>query len=135
MEAEHIEVAELQAVYLTLSRELVLASMTLEDEEGSREKDYAVGNGFGDAGEGSRGCRGHITVSGQGRSSHCHSVFTLRITGINVSIGNVGKGDPFSSTSTYIGQTGEERMGSLNLININLAGSERLNVSFAQGRG
>jgi kinesin family protein C1 len=65
------------------------------------------------------------------RSSRSHSVFTLRIIGINVGIGNVGKGDPFSSTSTYLSGTGERCEGSLNLVD--LAGSERLNVSFAPG--
>ena len=65
------------------------------------------------------------------RSSRSHSVFTLRISGINVGIGNVGKGDPFSSTNTYLSGTGERCEGSLNLVD--LAGSERLNVSFAPG--
>ena len=52
------------------------------------------------------------------RSSRSHSVFTLRITGVNVGIdGTVG--------------TGERCEGSLNLVD--LAGSERLNVSFANG--
>ncbi|KAF8624912.1 hypothetical protein AX15_005644 [Amanita polypyramis BW_CC] len=66
------------------------------------------------------------------RSSRSHSVFTLRISGVNVGIGNVGKGDPFSSPNAYvIGGTGERCEGSLNLVD--LAGSERLNVSFAPG--
>jgi kinesin family protein C1 len=65
------------------------------------------------------------------RSSRSHSVFTLRISGVNVGIGNVGRGDPFSSTSTFVGGTGERCEGSLNLVD--LAGSERLNVSFAPG--
>ena len=67
------------------------------------------------------------------RSSRSHSVFTLRISGVNVGIGNIGKGDPFSSSgSPYIvGGTGERCEGSLNLVD--LAGSERLNVSFAPG--
>ena len=52
------------------------------------------------------------------RSSRSHSVFTLRISGVNVGIdGTVG--------------TGERCEGSLNLVD--LAGSERLNVSFANG--
>ncbi|KAF9564896.1 kinesin-domain-containing protein [Agrocybe pediades] len=52
------------------------------------------------------------------RSSRSHSVFTLRIMGVNVGIdGCVG--------------TGEKCEGSLNLVD--LAGSERLNVSFANG--
>ena len=52
------------------------------------------------------------------RSSRSHSVFTLRISGVNVGIdGTAG--------------TGERCEGSLNLVD--LAGSERLNVSFANG--
>ena len=52
------------------------------------------------------------------RSSRSHSVFTLRISGVNVGIeGCAG--------------TGERCEGSLNLVD--LAGSERLNVSFANG--
>jgi kinesin family protein C1 len=52
------------------------------------------------------------------RSSRSHSVFTLRISGVNIGIdGTVG--------------TGERCEGSLNLVD--LAGSERLNVSFANG--
>ncbi|KAK2459328.1 hypothetical protein APHAL10511_008653 [Amanita phalloides] len=65
------------------------------------------------------------------RSSRSHSVFTLRISGVNVGIGNVGKADLFSTTGTYIGGTGERCEGCLNLVD--LAGSERLNVSFAPG--
>ncbi|KAF8636137.1 hypothetical protein AX17_003760 [Amanita inopinata Kibby_2008] len=65
------------------------------------------------------------------RSSRSHSVFTLRISGVNVGIGNVGKGDPFSSSTGFFGGTGERCEGSLNLVD--LAGSERLNVSFAPG--
>ncbi|KIM38337.1 hypothetical protein M413DRAFT_30179 [Hebeloma cylindrosporum] len=52
------------------------------------------------------------------RSSRSHSVFTLRISGVNVGI----DGCP---------GTGERCEGSLNLVD--LAGSERLNVSFANG--
>ncbi|KDR70965.1 hypothetical protein GALMADRAFT_75658 [Galerina marginata CBS 339.88] len=52
------------------------------------------------------------------RSSRSHSVFTLRINGVNVGI----DGCP---------GTGERCEGSLNLVD--LAGSERLNVSFANG--
>ncbi|TFK39613.1 P-loop containing nucleoside triphosphate hydrolase protein [Crucibulum laeve] len=52
------------------------------------------------------------------RSSRSHSVFTLRITGVNVGLGGCGG-------------TGERCEGSLNLVD--LAGSERLNVSFANG--
>ncbi|KIL56904.1 hypothetical protein M378DRAFT_188507 [Amanita muscaria Koide BX008] len=74
------------------------------------------------------------------RSSRSHSVFTLRITGVNVGIGNV---DPSSSSSSSISSpmpmgsgafvegTGERCEGTLNLVD--LAGSERLNVSFAPG--
>ncbi|KAF8159949.1 P-loop containing nucleoside triphosphate hydrolase protein [Crassisporium funariophilum] len=52
------------------------------------------------------------------RSSRSHSVFTLRISGVNVGVdGTVG--------------SGERCEGSLNLVD--LAGSERLNVSFANG--
>jgi len=51
------------------------------------------------------------------RSSRSHSVFTLRITGVNVGCG----------TETTEG-TGEKCEGCLNLVD--LAGSERLNVSF-----
>ncbi|KAF9529633.1 P-loop containing nucleoside triphosphate hydrolase protein [Crepidotus variabilis] len=52
------------------------------------------------------------------RSSRSHSVFTLRISGVNVGLeGCAG--------------TGEKCEGSLNLVD--LAGSERLNVSFANG--
>ncbi|KAF8328273.1 P-loop containing nucleoside triphosphate hydrolase protein [Amanita rubescens] len=65
------------------------------------------------------------------RSSRFHSVFTPRITCIDVGIGNVRNGDLFSSTSSYIGRTGERCEGSLNLVD--LAGSERLNVRFAPG--
>ena len=52
------------------------------------------------------------------RSSRSHSVFTLRITGVNVGVDNCPG-------------TGERCEGSLNLVD--LAGSERLNVSFANG--
>jgi kinesin family protein C1 len=52
------------------------------------------------------------------RSSRSHSVFTLRISGVNV------------GTDGCPG-TGEQCEGSLNLVD--LAGSERLNVSFANG--
>ena len=52
------------------------------------------------------------------RSSRSHSVFTLRISGVNVGMGGTGG-------------TGEKCEGSLNLVD--LAGSERLNVSFASG--
>ncbi|PPQ83017.1 hypothetical protein CVT25_005257 [Psilocybe cyanescens] len=52
------------------------------------------------------------------RSSRSHSVFTLRISGVNVGL----DGCP---------GTGERCEGSLNLVD--LAGSERLNVSFANG--
>lgn len=52
------------------------------------------------------------------RSSRSHSVFTLRISGVNIGI---------DGTSG----TGERCEGSLNLVD--LAGSERLNVSFANG--
>lgn len=52
------------------------------------------------------------------RSSRSHSVFTLRISGVNVGV----DGCP---------GTGERCEGSLNLVD--LAGSERLNVSFANG--
>ena len=52
------------------------------------------------------------------RSSRSHSVFTLRISGVNVGVA----GCP---------GTGERCEGSLNLVD--LAGSERLNVSFANG--
>jgi len=52
------------------------------------------------------------------RSSRSHSVFTLRLSGVNVGI------DGCSGT-------GERCEGSLNLVD--LAGSERLNVSFANG--
>jgi kinesin family protein C1 len=52
------------------------------------------------------------------RSSRSHSVFTLRISGVNVGLGGTGG-------------TGERCEGSLNLVD--LAGSERLNVSFANG--
>jgi kinesin family protein C1 len=55
------------------------------------------------------------------RSSRSHSVFTLRISGVNVGLGEGGGG----------GTTGERCEGSLNLVD--LAGSERLNVSFANG--
>lgn len=55
------------------------------------------------------------------RSSRSHSVFTLRITGVNVGLGGPGSGEG----------TGERCEGSLNLVD--LAGSERLNVSFANG--
>ena len=51
------------------------------------------------------------------RSSRSHSVFTLRITGVNVGCG----------TAATEG-TGEKCEGCLNLVD--LAGSERLNVSF-----
>lgn len=52
------------------------------------------------------------------RSSRSHSVFTLRISGVNVGFeGCAG--------------TGEKCEGSLNLVD--LAGSERLNVSFGNG--
>lgn len=54
------------------------------------------------------------------RSSRSHSVFTLRISGVNVGLGEGGAGG-----------TGERCEGSLNLVD--LAGSERLNVSFANG--
>jgi kinesin family protein C1 len=47
-------------------------------------------------------------------------VFTLRISGVNVGLGEGGAGG-----------TGERCEGSLNLVD--LAGSERLNVSFANG--
>ncbi|KAF8883338.1 kinesin-domain-containing protein [Gymnopilus junonius] len=52
------------------------------------------------------------------RSSRSHSVFTLRISGVNVGIDDCPG-------------TGEKCEGSLNLVD--LAGSERLNVSFANG--
>ena len=52
------------------------------------------------------------------RSSRSHSVFTLRIMGVNVGIDGCAG-------------TGERCEGSLNLVD--LAGSERLNVSFANG--
>lgn len=52
------------------------------------------------------------------RSSRSHSVFTLRITGVNVGVDSCPG-------------TGERCEGSLNLVD--LAGSERLNVSFANG--
>ncbi|KAF8993294.1 kinesin-domain-containing protein [Cyathus striatus] len=52
------------------------------------------------------------------RSSRSHSVFTLRISGVNVGL-------------TGCEGTGEKCEGSLNLVD--LAGSERLNVSFANG--
>ncbi|KAF9464929.1 P-loop containing nucleoside triphosphate hydrolase protein [Collybia nuda] len=55
------------------------------------------------------------------RSSRSHSVFTLRISGVNVGLGGTGCGEG----------TGERCEGSLNLVD--LAGSERLNVSFANG--
>jgi kinesin family protein C1 len=54
------------------------------------------------------------------RSSRSHSVFTLRISGVNVGLGD----------GIVVG-TGERCEGSLNLVD--LAGSERLNVSFANG--
>ena len=54
------------------------------------------------------------------RSSRSHSVFTLRISGVNVGLGDGG-----------VAGTGEKCEGSLNLVD--LAGSERLNVSFANG--
>ena len=52
------------------------------------------------------------------RSSRSHSVFTLRISGVNVGVDGCAG-------------TGERCEGSLNLVD--LAGSERLNVSFANG--
>ncbi|PFH53260.1 hypothetical protein AMATHDRAFT_73463 [Amanita thiersii Skay4041] len=62
------------------------------------------------------------------RSSRSHSVFTLRISGIRVGIGNVGACDPFHLSNANAGERCE---GCLNLVD--LAGSERLNVSFAPG--
>ncbi|KAH6910489.1 kinesin-domain-containing protein [Coprinopsis sp. MPI-PUGE-AT-0042] len=82
------------------------------------------------------------------RSSRSHSVFTLRISGVNVGVRAASQ--PGSSTtpdSTYHGPgsdipngdgepnelegTGERCEGCLNLVD--LAGSERLNVSFGPG--
>ncbi|TFK65077.1 kinesin-domain-containing protein [Pluteus cervinus] len=59
------------------------------------------------------------------RSSRSHSVFTLRISGVNVGCpaGNSGE--------AAVAGTGEQCEGCLNLVD--LAGSERLNVSFANG--
>ncbi|TFK24063.1 kinesin-domain-containing protein [Coprinopsis marcescibilis] len=54
------------------------------------------------------------------RSSRSHSVFTLRISGVNVGTGGL-----------TLGGTGETCEGCLNLVD--LAGSERLNVSFGPG--
>lgn len=56
------------------------------------------------------------------RSSRSHSVFTLRISGINTGYPEGG-----------VKGTGERCDGCLNLVD--LAGSERLNVSFANGPG
>jgi len=73
------------------------------------------------------------------RSSRSHSVFTLRISGVNVGVrasssSNSGSGvqtlDDFGNAIDVEG-TGETCEGCLNLVD--LAGSERLNVSFGPG--
>jgi len=74
------------------------------------------------------------------RSSRSHSVFTLRISGVNVGLRAGGSTTPESTLTTggtittldddLVG-TGERCEGCLNLVD--LAGSERLNVSFGPG--
>lgn len=59
------------------------------------------------------------------RSSRSHSVFTLRISGINVGVRSE------NGAGAEVVGTGERCEGCLNLVD--LAGSERLNVSFGPG--
>jgi kinesin family member C1 len=76
------------------------------------------------------------------RSSRSHSVFTLRISGVNVGVGAASTSTASGSTPLAGGSTspepgnelegtGERCEGCLNLVD--LAGSERLNVSFGPG--